>query len=84
MRVTIAPSLLRHSRSGWYDPFDHDICRSAWSDIDTNDGDEVLGTFDFGLEYIDETKAKTIVIKPEVILRSVLDELVATDSEAEM
>ena len=84
MRVIIAPGLLRRSGSRWYDPFDHQICQSAWSDIVINDGDQVLGTFGFGLEYVDEREVKTVVIKPEVISDSVLEELVAADSEAEM
>jgi len=53
---------------------------SAYSELNANDGDKVLGTFEFGLKYVDERKTKTITIKPEVILCSVLEELVTADS----
>jgi len=69
IRVIIAPGT--YKGRGWYDGFDQRICRSAWNDRPSKDGDCVLGTYKFGLERLMKTKEK-ILIRPEVITDAIL------------
>jgi len=69
IRVIIAPGT--HKGRRWYDSFDQKICRSAWNDRPSKDGDRVLGTYKFGLKRLVKTKEE-ILIHPEVITDAIL------------
>ncbi|CAA7264555.1 unnamed protein product [Cyclocybe aegerita] len=68
-KVTIAP---KDPKTKDFRPFDSRCVDGVLKGMGTEDGDQVLGTFRFGFEQINEYGERKCFIRPEVITESLL------------